>query len=35
MSGKSTGERADALIAIAHPKFRDELREAAREFGYL
>ena len=35
MSGKSTGERADALIAIAHPKFRDELRQAAREFGYL
>jgi acyl-CoA hydrolase len=29
--GRSTRERADALIRIAHPKFRDELEEAARE----
>jgi len=35
MSGKSTAERAEALIAIAHPKFRDELRRGARELGYL
>jgi itaconate CoA-transferase len=33
--GKSTAERAEALIAIAHPKFRDELRRGARELGYL
>jgi acyl-CoA hydrolase len=28
--GKSLRERAEALIAIAHPDFRDELRAAAR-----
>lgn len=33
--GKSTAERAEALIAIAHPKFRDELRRGAMELGYL
>ena len=35
MVGKSTAERAEALIAIAHPKFRDDLRQGARELGYL
>ena len=35
MVGKSTAERAEALIAIAHPRFRDELRHGARELGYL
>lgn len=30
LRGKSTKERAEALISIAHPKFRDELTEAAR-----
>jgi itaconate CoA-transferase len=35
MIGKSTSERANALIAIAHPKFRDELRQGARQLGYL
>ncbi|NTV12280.1 MAG: 4-hydroxybutyrate CoA-transferase, partial [Zoogloea sp.] len=30
LRGKSVKQRAEALIAIAHPKFRDELREAAR-----
>ena len=35
MIGKSTAERAEALIAISHPEFRDELREGARELGYL
>ncbi len=33
--GKSVGDRAEALIAIAHPKFHSELRAQAREFGYL
>lgn len=33
--GKSTAERAEALIAIAHPKFRDDLRLSARQLGYL
>lgn len=28
--GRSMAERASALIAIAHPDFRDELRQAAR-----
>jgi len=35
MFGKSTTERAEALIAIAHPKFRDELRQRAKAMGYL
>jgi len=35
MIGKSTAERAEALIAIAHPKFREELRDGARKLGYL
>src|SRR5262249_20342892 len=35
MTGKSTGERAAALIAIAHPKFQDDLRRGARKLGYL
>jgi itaconate CoA-transferase len=35
MRGKSSPERAEALIAIAHPKFRDELARRARELGYL
>lgn len=33
--GKSVAERAEALIAIAHPKFRDELRGGAKKLGYL
>ncbi len=35
MIGKSTAERAEALIAIAHPKFHDELLDGARKLGYL
>jgi itaconate CoA-transferase len=35
MMGKSTTERAEALIAIAHPDFRDELRLSAHQLGYL
>ena len=30
LRGKSAKQRADALIGIAHPDFRGELREAAR-----
>jgi acyl-CoA hydrolase len=34
LAGKSEQERAASLIEITHPKFRDELREAAhRRFG--
>lgn len=33
MRGKSLSERAQALIAIAHPKFRDGLQEAAATRG--
>ena len=35
LRGKSSPERAEALIAIAHPKFRDELSRRAEESGYL
>lgn len=35
LRGKSTGERAAALISIAHPRFREELSRRAREMGYL
>jgi itaconate CoA-transferase len=35
MFGKSTTERAEALIAIAHPDFRDDLRRRAKTLGYL
>ena len=31
LKGKSTWERAEALIRIAHPDFRDELSQKARE----
>ena len=35
LAGKSEQGRAAALIEIAHPQFRDELREAARQrFGH-
>jgi 4-hydroxybutyrate CoA-transferase len=33
--GKSLRERAQALIDIAHPNFRDELRAAARKRNLL
>lgn len=33
--GKSVRQRAEALINIAHPQFRDELRGEARRIGYL
>lgn len=33
--GKSISERAKALIAIAHPKFREQLWSEAKEFGLI
>ena len=35
MKGRSTRERAKAMIGLAHPRFRDDLARAARAFGYL
>ncbi len=35
LRGRSIAQRARALIAIAHPKFRDELTRDAEELGYL
>ncbi|HZO83248.1 MAG TPA: acetyl-CoA hydrolase/transferase C-terminal domain-containing protein [Candidatus Binataceae bacterium] len=35
LRGKSGARRAEALIAIAHPNFRDELSRQAAELGYL
>lgn len=35
LRGSSIRERARRLIAIAHPKFRDELERSGRELGYL
>ena len=35
MTGKSTAQRAEALIAIAHPDFTEGLRLGARQPGYL
>jgi acyl-CoA hydrolase len=34
LRGRSIRERAAALIAIAHPKFRDDLARSARDLGY-
>ncbi len=33
LKGKSTWERAEALINIAHPDFRDELIKEAEKMG--
>jgi acetyl-CoA hydrolase len=33
--GKTIRQRAQALINIAHPKFRDELTHTARELRYI
>jgi acyl-CoA hydrolase len=35
MRGRSISQRAKALIAIAHPHFRDELEAEARAIGYI
>jgi acetyl-CoA hydrolase len=33
--GRTVRDRTRALIQIAHPRFRDQLTAAAREFNYL
>ena len=35
LKGKTIRERARALISIAHPKFREELKSAAQQMRYL
>jgi acyl-CoA hydrolase len=35
LRGKNIRERAELLISIAHPKFRDQLREDAIKAGFL
>ena len=35
LRGRSVRERADALISIAHPDFRAQLRQEAKQLGYL
>ena len=35
LRGSSIRARTERLIAIAHPKFRDELTRSGRELGYL
>src|SRR5699024_9297276 len=35
LKGKTVFERTEELIKIAHPKFRDELRQQAIDMGYL
>ncbi len=35
LKGKSTGERARALVDLAHPKFRDHLTAEAKRLRYL
>ncbi|WP_096199013.1 acetyl-CoA hydrolase/transferase family protein [Bacillus sp. FJAT-45350] len=34
LRGRTIRERTEALINVAHPKFRDELREEAKKLGY-
>jgi acetyl-CoA hydrolase len=33
--GKTIRHRVEALIGIAHPDFRSDLRKQARELGYI
>jgi acyl-CoA hydrolase len=35
LRGTSIQERVELLISVAHPKFRDELRQKAKEIGYI
>jgi acetyl-CoA hydrolase len=35
LHGKNLRQRAEALIEIAHPKFREELNEHVREMGWV
>ena len=34
LRGRSVRERTQALIKVAHPRFRDELTEEARRMGF-
>ena len=35
LRGRTVRERTQALISVAHPDFRDELRSKAKALGYL
>lgn len=35
LRGTNIKERVELLISIAHPKFRDEIRQEAKEIGYI
>jgi itaconate CoA-transferase len=35
LRGKSTAQRTEALVSIAHPQFRNELMKQAKALGYL
>jgi len=35
LKGKSVAERAKALVALAHPDFRESLERQAREHGLI
>jgi len=35
LRGRTVRERANALIGVAHPDFRAELRKQAEKLGYL
>ena len=35
LRGRSLGQRAQSLIDIAHPDFREQLEREARHLGYL
>jgi acyl-CoA hydrolase len=35
LRGRSISQRARSLIAIAHPRFRDDLTDEARQLGYI
>ncbi len=35
LKGKTLNERVEALIEVADPKFRDEIREGAKELNYI
>ena len=35
LRGKTVPERVEALIAVAHPNFREQLKEEAKKLGYI
>ena len=35
LKGKTTPERVEALVGLAHPSFRDELLRAAEDMGLV